>query len=166
MAAAHTTVCLHYSHQDQRTVVCPREFFELSGIEFCQKICQLANENFGEFVTLAGKSLNVEDIVKNLVNSHASILDIYQKSHSLDGGKKKKKKRREWNTPKHVSHVRKTKPMHIPSLFKMEKDGSLSFKGRYCPDCSKPVCMAVHYNRYYCGLCKRTDFKQTSEAKA
>jgi len=45
--------------------------------------------------------------------------------------------------------------------YSVGKDGKLERKRRFCPRCGDGTFMAEHSDRYTCGSCGFTDFKQS-----
>lgn len=51
-------------------------------------------------------------------------------------------------------------------LYEVAKDGKLVRRTIYCPVCGTGYLMADHGDRYYCGRCHHTIFKQKEAPRA
>ncbi|MCS7118231.1 MAG: hypothetical protein NZ957_05555 [Thaumarchaeota archaeon] len=56
------------------------------------------------------------------------------------------------------------RPLH--KLYEVSRDGKLTRKTMYCPVCGTGYLMADHGDRFYCGRCRHTIFKQRERAPA
>jgi small subunit ribosomal protein S27Ae len=79
------------------------------------------------------------------------------------GGKKHKKKI--FTTPKVIPHTHTTKPLAALKFYGVDNENNIILKRFFCPssECGAGICMASHSNRYYCGKCNLTIFKDTNE---
>jgi len=63
--------------------------------------------------------------------------------------------------------AKKTRKKHpnIKKGSKYDSKDSLKRKGKFCPKCGSGVFMAEHKNRYSCGKCSYTEWKEKGEQK-
>ncbi|MEN2496349.1 MAG: ubiquitin-40S ribosomal protein S27a [Marteilia pararefringens] len=158
------TIKLNYPPQTLSLSVSPQE---LCG-ELVSRVAREIGRDSLTLETLRGLSLNdceISDLEVEKFFHNLPFVSLNERNISLDGGtKKKKKKRKAWNTPKHTKHVRKTKKMHIPSLYEVDKSGEVSCKREMCANCGEGYYLSQHFNRVYCGFCKFTKMLNTNQA--
>ncbi|EZG43150.1 ribosomal protein S27a [Gregarina niphandrodes] len=78
----------------------------------------------------------------------------------VDGGAKGKKKKKNYTTPKHVSHKRRKVKLAILKYYSINDGKIQNLRTNCIGNCPDGVKMAIHHNRSHCGRCGITMFKE------
>jgi small subunit ribosomal protein S27Ae len=76
----------------------------------------------------------------------------------------KKHKKKIYTTPKVIPRIHTTKALASLNFYDINDENNVSVSKKFCPnsECGNGICMASHTNRYYCGKCNLTIFKETN----
>ena len=84
-------------------------------------------------------------------------------TYALCGGAKGKKKKKQYTTPKHVAHKRKTVKLAVLKYYSID-GGEVVRTRMFCAQktCGRGVMMAAHHDRCHCGKCGLTLLKKNN----
>ena len=118
------------------------------------EICNIEKLSVDELIL----SVNCVDFASANLKSGDHIESVF----ALEGGKKGKKKKKNYTTPKHVSHKKKKVKLAVLRNYSINKEEVVSRRLNCIAGCPAGVKMAEHKDRLYCGRCHVVKFKKTN----